>query len=154
MDVHNCLNRIIQAINPATASRRPAALYQICRFAVGEVAVGRYFHKIYIITIFQVLSSNLTWRLCQGIAILQYFCKGLVINVTLSAPWNHQVRTFTTAYLPRPVPPANAEYFMYIIEFDWRRENWIGCLFSTWGHTNFKHLWTLITYIFFVFRTL
>lgn len=42
MDVHNCLNRIIQAINPATASRRPAALYQLCRFAVGEVAVGRF----------------------------------------------------------------------------------------------------------------
>lgn len=42
MDVHNCLNRIIQAMNPATASRRAAALYQVCRFAVGEVAVGRF----------------------------------------------------------------------------------------------------------------
>lgn len=41
MDVHACLNRIIFAINPASASRRPAALCQICKFAGREVAVGK-----------------------------------------------------------------------------------------------------------------
>lgn len=41
MDVHNCFNRIIHAINPATASRKPAALCQICKFSVREMAVGK-----------------------------------------------------------------------------------------------------------------
>lgn len=48
MDVHNCFNRIIHAINPATASRNPNALCQICKFAVREAAVGKFFIHILI----------------------------------------------------------------------------------------------------------
>lgn len=41
MDVHNCFNRIIHAINPATVSRKPIGLCKTCKFAVREAAVGK-----------------------------------------------------------------------------------------------------------------
>ncbi|KAG4075849.1 hypothetical protein HA402_003675 [Bradysia odoriphaga] len=40
MDVHNCFNRIIHAINPATVSRKPVGLCKTCKFAVREAAIG------------------------------------------------------------------------------------------------------------------
>lgn len=47
MDVHNCFNKIIHAINPVTASRLPSALCQICKFAVREAAVGMKFFSFH-----------------------------------------------------------------------------------------------------------
>lgn len=40
MGMHNCLNRIIKAMNPSTTSRQPAALCHTCKYAVRELAVG------------------------------------------------------------------------------------------------------------------
>lgn len=41
MDIHDCFNRIIHAINPATVSRKPIGLCNTCKFAVREAAIGK-----------------------------------------------------------------------------------------------------------------
>lgn len=39
-DVHSCLNRCIEMLNPATLSREPQSLWNSCKYCGREVAFG------------------------------------------------------------------------------------------------------------------